>query len=255
MGRAKFVIDLDGVIYRDNKPLPHAKDLIELLSERGIDFILATNNSTKTREMFANKLKGMGIEVSPAKIITSSYVTAEYLRKERGKALIVGEKGIREEIKRIGWDILDHEEWKEATHVIVGMDRSLTYDKLKYATLAINDGARFIATNKDGSFPSEEGLIPGAGSIVSALETATGRRAKVMGKPYQPYVKIVKKILGKGDHWVVGDRIDTDMVLADKMNAKKVLILTGVSRVPRGDEDFVFKDLGGLIELLEKMGL
>ncbi len=250
----KLIIDMDGVIYRGSKPLPHAKEFIEFLQENGVEFVFATNNSTKTREMFAEKLGKMGIKVSPERIITSSYATAEYLRERynEGRAIIIGEKGIEEETRRIGWEVLPLEEWKRATHVLVGMDRTLTYDKLKAGCLAINNGARFVATNNDVNFPSEEGLIPGAGSMVAALEAATGKKAFVVGKPNEPYIEIIRRVLGEGEYWVIGDRVDTDMLLAERMSAKKVLVLTGVAREPTGREDYVVANLGELIAVLRE---
>ncbi len=250
----KLIIDMDGVIYRGSQRLPYAKEFIEFLQKRGIEFVFATNNSTKTREMFSEKLARMGIHVAPERIITSSYATAEYLkaREKYGRAIIIGERGVEEETKCIGWEILPLEEWKKATHVLVGMDRKLTYEKLKAGTLAINNGAKFIATNNDVNFPSEEGLIPGAGSMVAALEAATGKKAFVVGKPNEPYIEIIRKTLGDEEYWVIGDRADTDMILAERMGAKKVLLLTGVANEPTGKEDLVVKNLGELVEVLRE---
>ncbi len=250
----KFIIDMDGVIYRGSQSLPHAAEFIRFLQDNEIEFVFATNNSTKTREMFAEKLRRMGIFVSPERIITSSYATAEFLkaRYPHGRAIVVGEKGVAEEVRRIGWEILHLNDWKRATHVLVGMDRTLTYEKLKAATLAINNGAEFVATNNDVNFPSEEGLIPGAGSMVAALEAASGKKALVIGKPNRPYIEILRKVLGNGEYWVIGDRADTDMLLADAMHAKKVLLLTGVATAGTGNEDYVLSDLGELVELLKQ---
>jgi len=202
--------------------------------------------------MFAEKLARMGINVKPERIITSSYATAEFLRnrEKNGRAIIIGEKGVEEETKRIGWKVLNLDEWRKATHVLVGMDRNLTYEKLKSGTLAINNGAEFVATNSDVNFPSEEGLIPGAGSMVAALEAATGKKAMVIGKPNEPYIEILKNVLGNGEYWMVGDRTDTDMILGRKLNARNVLLLTGVAKKPAGMEDYVFNDLGEFVNFL-----
>ena len=248
----KFVIDMDGVLYRGNRKIEGADAFIEFLQDKDIPFLLATNNSTRTREMYVEKLKNMGINVSKDNIITSAYVTAEVLKKEKNEAsaLIVGEIGIFEEMKRIGWEIVDLKNWNKAEYVIVGMDTTLTYDKLKVGCLAINNGAKFIATNDDKNFPSEEGLIPGAGSMVAALEAATGKKARVMGKPNEPYVNTIKSILGSEDIWVVGDRIETDMLLADKLGAKKVLVLSGVTKEPVKNVDYVLKNIGELLKII-----
>ena len=248
----RFVIDMDGVLYRGNRKIEGADAFIKFLQDNGIPFLLATNNSTKTRGMYVEKLKNMGIKVREKNIITSAYVTAEVLKKEenRASALIIGEIGIFEEIKRIGWDILDSKNWSKAEYVIVGMDTTLTYEKLKAGCLAINNGAKFIATNDDKNFPSEEGLIPGAGSMVAALEAATGKKSRVMGKPNEPYVNMINSLLGSEDIWVVGDRIETDMLLAEKLGAKKVLVLSGVTKEPVKNVDYVINDVGRLPALL-----
>ncbi|EDY34835.1 haloacid dehalogenase-like hydrolase, putative [Aciduliprofundum boonei T469] len=243
---------MDGVLYRGNRKIEGADTFIKFLQDNGIPFLLATNNSTKTREMYVEKLKNMGIKVKEKNIITSAYVTAEVLKKEenRASALIIGEIGIFEEIKRIGWGILDSKNWSKAEYVIVGMDTTLTYEKLKAGCLAINNGAKFMATNDDKNFPSEEGLIPGAGSMVAALEAATGKKSRVMGKPNEPYVSMIKSLLGSEDIWVVGDRIETDMLLAEKLGAKKVLVLSGVTKEPVKNVDYVINDVGELPALL-----
>ncbi len=248
----KFVIDLDGVIYRGSKKLPYSDKFMKFLQDNGIEFVFATNNSTKTREMFVEKLAKMGIKVREERIITSSWATAQYLKMKgiKGKAIIIGEIGLVEEMRREGWKILNNDEWINATHVIVGMDRGLTYEKLKAGCLAIYNGAEFIASNDDRNFPSEEGIIPGAGSMVAALEAATGKKAFVIGKPNEPYVQILKNMLGRGEYWVVGDRVDTDMILADRLGAKKILILTGIADKPSGREDFVFRNLGEFLDFL-----
>ncbi len=251
----KFIIDMDGVLYRGNKKIEGADKLITFLQDHGIPFLLATNNSTRTRDMYVEKLRNMGMEVNRDNIITSAYVTAEVLKGERGhaRALIIGEMGIYHEIRRIGWSVVDFKEWREAEYVIVGMDTTLTYEKLKAGCLAINKGAKFIATNDDRNFPSEEGLIPGAGSMVAALEAATGKKAKVMGKPNEPYIQIIRKMLGDGDYWVVGDRIETDMLMADRLRAKKVLVLSGVATEPADRVDYVLPNAGALVDILARL--
>lgn len=251
----KFVIDMDGVLYRGNKKIEGADRFINFLKKNNIPFLLATNNSTKTRDMYVEKLKAIGMIVDRDRIITSAYVTSEVLKKERERAsaLIIGEVGIFEEINRIGWEIVDLKNWSKAEYVIVGMDTTLTYDKLKAGCLAINNGAKFIATNDDKNFPSEEGLIPGAGSMVAALEAATGKKARVMGKPNEPYLNIIRTILGDEDLWVVGDRIETDMLLAEKLQAKKVLVLSGVTKKPVKNVDYVVSNVGELADFLSSI--
>ncbi len=251
----RFIIDMDGVLYRGSRKIEGSEKLIHFLQEHKIPFLLATNNSTRTREMYVEKLHRIGMSVDRDAIITSAYVTAEILKKEReiASALIIGEIGIFEEIRRIGWGVVDYKDWKDAEYVIAGMDTTLTYEKLKAGCLAINEGAEFIATNDDKNFPSEEGLIPGAGSMVAALEAATGKKARVMGKPNQPYLQIIREILREGEYWVVGDRVETDMLMAEKLNARKVMVLSGVTKEPVSGADYNLPHAGALVEILKKM--
>ncbi len=248
----KFVIDMDGVLYLGNRRIEYAREFIEFLKERNMKFLLATNNSTKTAEMYVEKLKRMEINVEKERILTSGFATARYLKREKkfARVMIIGEEGLFKEFENIGWEIVNYEDWKDADYVVAGMDRKVTYDKLKYACLAIYNGAKFIGTNGDRNFPSEEGIIPGAGSFLSFLEAATFKKPIVIGKPNEPYIDVIKEILGSGNYWVVGDREDTDMLMGRKMNAKRVLILTGVTKKPRGDEDLFFKNLGEFMDYL-----
>jgi phosphoglycolate/pyridoxal phosphate phosphatase family enzyme len=230
-----FVFDLDGVIYRGNQPAPCAAQTVAEIRKSGHLVFFLTNNSAKTRIQYAQKLAEMQIKASPEEIMTSAYATALYL-KENGfdgaTAFVIGEEGLFAELSPIGVAFAEPSEDCRADVVVVGIDRSINYLKLKSAQQAILHGARFIATNRDATYPLENGRVePGAGSIVAAVEVASGVSPIVIGKP-ETYS--LEKILGltgskPEETVVVGDRIDTDVAMGKTAGVKTVLTLTGVT--------------------------
>jgi len=226
-----LLIDLDGVLYRGNTAIAHAQPFIAWLRTRGIAFRLVTNNATLTPAQYVDKLAGMGIAVQPEEIFTSSLATALYLERQTDSArtaYVIGEDGLRSALDGIGMRVTDH----RPAWVIVGLDRELTYEKLATAALAIAAGARFLGTNPDTSFPSERGLVPGAGAIQAALTATTGVRPAVVGKPEPLMLQLAMDQLGGSltDTAMLGDRLDTDIQGAQTMHMPSILVLTGVSK-------------------------
>ena len=227
-----FIFDMDGVIYRGNTVLPGAPQLINRLRQDGIPFLFLTNNSTTPAGDVAKRLCSMGIESSPEDILTSADATAAFLGSEHptARVLVIGEAGIRQALTAAGFGLTtDH---RLADVVIVGMDREATYGRLKDASLAIQRGARFIATNLDASLPSEEGLVPGAGSLVGMLEIASGVKAQAIGKPAPDIFRqaLVRLGISHESAATVGDRPETDIVGGQAARLKTVAVLTGVAR-------------------------
>jgi len=226
-----LLIDLDGVLYRGNTAIAHAQSFIAWLRTRGIAFRLVTNNATLTPAQYVDKLTGMGIAAQPEEVFTSSLATALYLERQTDSgrtAYVIGEDGLRSALDGIGMRITDH----RPAWVIVGLDRELTYEKLATAALAIAAGARFLGTNPDTSFPSERGLVPGAGAIQAALTATTGVRPAVVGKPEPLMLQLAMDQLGGSltDTAMLGDRLDTDIQGAQTMHIPSILVLTGVSK-------------------------
>ncbi|AIF70326.1 sugar-catabolism phosphotransferase [Palaeococcus pacificus DY20341] len=257
-----IIFDMDGVIYRGSNPIDGAKEVVEYLKSRGIPFIFLTNNSTRNAAMYREKLEKMGISVSEERIITSGYATAHYLEKhfEKGETFVIGGRGLIEEIKNIGWPIIGMEEikerWHDVKYVVVGLDTKLTYEKLKYATLAIRNGALFVGTNPDTTYPGEQGILPGAGSILAALKASSGNEPLVIGKPNQPVYEIIKEKLKVDELWVVGDRLDTDIAFAKKIGAKAIMVLTGVNTLEDVEKseikpDLILPTIGDLLDYLK----
>jgi phosphoglycolate/pyridoxal phosphate phosphatase family enzyme len=228
-----FVFDLDGVIYRGEQPLPGAIETIHTLRQLGHQVYFFTNNSTQTRTSYMHKLCGMGIPVDEEHIMTSSYATALYLDEQgaRGASVyIVGGEGINVELTAIGMRVVDG---PPADYVVVGLDREFCYDKLMKAQQAIFKGAQFIATNRDTTFPLEDGLVaPGSGSIVAAVEAASGVKPVTIAKPETPALLEIMHLAHSTpqDTVVVGDRLDTDILVGKRAGTITVLVLTGISK-------------------------
>ncbi|WP_456365966.1 HAD-IIA family hydrolase [Thermococcus sp.] len=249
-----IILDMDGVLYRGEEPIEGAKEAVGFLKERGIPFVLLTNNSTKTPGSYREKLLRMGIEVPEERIVTSGLATRLYMEEhfKPGKVFVIGGEGLLEEMKSLGWGLVDvggakKGGWKEVEYVVVGLDPDLTYEKLKYGTLAIRKGARFIGTNPDTTYPAEEGLYPGAGAIIAALKASTGAEPLIIGKPNEPaYEVAVERLRSFGEFeeiWMVGDRLDTDVVFAKRFGMKAVMVLTGVSSLEEVERSGIRPDL------------
>ena len=178
-----FIFDADGTLYRGEAVLPGAAEFIADLRRLGVPWLVATNNSTMPPAGVAARLTRMGIPATAADVINSSQVAAAYVAREMPGAgvFMVGEAGVREALVAAGVAVT--EDWQAADAVVVGLDREATYARLRDAALAIRRGARFIASNADRTLPTEQGLIPGAGSVVAFLEIATDVPAHVIGKP------------------------------------------------------------------------
>lgn len=224
-----FIIDIDGVLYRGGQPLAGAREFIEFLQAEGTPFLLLTNNSTRTPAQYVDKLRRMGIEVDEETTLTSAQATAMYLEQAApgARVYLIGEEGLRAEIAGRGFILAE----EDVEFVVVGMDTHLTYDKLRMATLAIRRGATFIGTNPDRTFPSEEGIVPGCGAILAALEAATDVRPLVIGKPQRTMFELALARMGTGQGTtaVLGDRLDTDILGGKEVGLLTILVLSGVT--------------------------
>ena len=250
-----IAFDMDGVLYRGEQPLPAAAELVAELEKRGIGFVMVTNNATKTPEEYAAKLARMGMTVPAERIVTSAIATRDWMRQryEPGTTVyVLGMAALQQAIYDGGYFV---PAGRDAQVVVNGADFTLTYEKLKIATLAIRAGADWIATNADRTFPSEEGLIPGSGAIVAALQAATDRAPIVIGKPEPAMVLRAADLLGvpPDQLLVVGDRLDTDILAGQRAGSFTALVLTGVStltdvRASTVQPDIVLDDLHVLLE-------
>ena len=225
-----LIVDMDGVLWRGDEPMPGLSDFFAFLRRRHIDFVLATNNASRTPGQYVDKLARFGVEVSPRCVLTSAEAAAAYLASTApsgARVYPVGEEGLWRALGRRGFVLTE----EGAEYVVVGWDRQLTWDTLATAALLIHAGAGFIGTNPDVNFPTERGPVPGNGAQLAALEVTTGVAPVVVGKPeprmYQQALQLMEA--SPETTAVVGDRLDTDIAGGVRANLATVLVLSGIT--------------------------
>jgi len=228
-----FILDCDGVLWRGERVIEGAPQAVKALVELGKTVVYATNNSTRSRKVYARRLGRMGFPAEENMVFSSSYITARYLEGRVSTAFVIGEEGLVEELLARGIEIAPLDPDERVDSVVVGLDRGLTYGKLALALSHLEKEALFVATNRDVTLPSSTGLLPGAGAIVAALETASGRKVDVeAGKPSPIFFETVlrDKNVDPSEALVIGDRLDTDIEGAEKAGLDSALVFTGVAR-------------------------
>ncbi|WP_206911509.1 TIGR01457 family HAD hydrolase [Enterococcus sp. DIV0840] len=223
-----YLIDLDGTIYLGKEVIPAGKRFVERLQELKLPFLFVTNNTTKTPEAVADRLaQEFEIQVSAKTVYTASLATIDYM-KEQGKGnrvYVIGESGLVDLILSAGF------EWdeEEPDYVIVGLDTDINYEKFATAALCIRNGATFIGTNPDKSIPTERGLLPGAGSFISLIQTATQTDPIMIGKPNAVIMNEALKVMkvNKEDVIMVGDNYETDIQSGLQNGIDSLLVLSG----------------------------
>jgi 4-nitrophenyl phosphatase len=248
----RLIIDMDGVLYRGSEAIAGVGGFVEFLRRREFKFALATNNSTRTPQQFVDKLAGMGMTVFRDEVLTSGQATADYLTgiaPTGTRLFVVGQDGLRTALRSAGFTLAED----RVEFVVVGMDFSVCYESLAQATLLIRAGARFIGTNPDRTFPSERGIVPGAGSLLAFLEAATGVTPTVIGKPQTIMIEQALERLGAqpSETGMLGDRLETDILAGKRAGLSTILVLSGVtdSTLLAGSDiqpDLVFRDVGHL---------
>lgn len=254
-----LIIDMDGVLYRGKTAIPGTGALLDFLREQGIGFLLATNNSTKTPQQYVARLAAMEVAVEPEEILTSAQATAAYLRgiaPMGARVFVVGQDGLFTALREAGFAPVE----ERPDFVVVGMDFNVCYERLAQATLHIRAGARFIGTNADRTFPSERGIVPGAGSLLALLETATNVAPTVIGKPGTALVEqaLARMNAHAATTGMLGDRLDTDILAGRRAGLVTLLVMSGVTDAETlaGSElqpDLVFRDVGHLHAIWEEV--
>ena len=244
-----LLVDLDGVVYRGADPVPGVAAVLADRAARGDDIVYVTNNSMHYRADYQTRLAAMGCPVTPDTVVSSARATAVYLQEHDPgirRVLVLGAGGLERELLDVGYDVVGS--GTAATRVsqegidgfaaagnpdavVVGLDPNLTYLRLWVAADCVRAGAHFIATNRDPLYPTERGLRPGAGSIVAAVETATGVVPVSIGKPAPYLLEAAAHAVGRepSEAIMIGDAIGTDLAAARAVGARCVVMLTGVT--------------------------
>lgn len=248
-----LILDMDGVLWRENTAIGDLPWIFKRFKALNLQVVLATNNGTRTPEQYIQKISSFGVEVNKDQIINSAMAVAYLLMKRfpnGGPVYILGEVGLSSALKDAGFF---HAE-ENVIAVIGGMDRAIDFMKLKRATLLIRAGAPFYFTNPDRTYPTPEGLIPGAGSILAALEAACDVKAIIAGKPSPALFEFSLENLGTApEHTlVVGDRLETDILGGQTVYCKTALVLSGVATAAEGNSwkpkiDLIIPELADLV--------
>lgn len=224
-----YLIDLDGTMYRGTEVIQEAIDFVKKLTERNIPYLYVTNNSTRTPAQVAKKLSDFGIDTKEEQVFTTSQATANYIYDKNSDATVyvIGEEGIFTAIQEKGLSLAN----EDAEYVVIGMDRSISYDKYAVACLAVRNGATFISTNGDIALPTERGLLPGNGSLTSVITVSTQTQPIFIGKPESIIMEQALKVLGTelSETLMVGDNYDTDIMAGMNAGMDTLLVHTGVT--------------------------
>lgn len=238
-----FLFDLDGVVYLGNELLPGSKETLARLRKAGKEIRFLTNDPRPTRSQLARRLAGMGIKARIEEVISSGWATARYLEHSGVEsAHVVGSRGLTAEILAVGIEVVDNE---PCDAVVVGCDEHVGYGHLRQASRRIFEGASFVATNADGSFPSAKGPLPGTGAIVEAIRATTNAKPVVVGKPYPPMFDLALQGLDAGRErtLMVGDSPDSDIEGARRAAIQSVVVSRDAALV-----EGVVRDLSGLFD-------
>jgi 5'-nucleotidase len=230
-----WLMDMDGVLVREEQAIPGAEEFLTGLQEREIPFLVLTNNSIYTPRDLAARLRASGLNVPEESIWTSALATASFLEDQRpaGSAFVVGEAGLTTALHEAGYTLTD----RSPDYVVLGETRTYSFDRITRAIRLVVGGARFIATNPDTTGPSPDGPLPATGSVAALISRATGVAPYFVGKPNPLMIRSALNTLDAHSESTVmiGDRMDTDIVAGLEAGLETILVLTGVTTMPDTD--------------------
>lgn len=252
-----LVIDMDGVLWRDDAPIGNLSAIFQRVRERGLKFIFATNNGSRTPGQYLERLAGFGVTVEPWQVITSALGVAQMLKGKipaGAPVFVVGGEGVKVALREQGFKVVPVETAETAQAVVMGVDREITFAKMSEAALLVRRGIPFFATNPDKTFPTPRGEIPGAGAWISVIVTATDVEPIYAGKPYPFLMEMALERLGTKceETLVIGDRLETDIAAGQAVGCPTALVLSGVSTRAQAETweprpTFIIEDLETLV--------
>lgn len=253
-----FLLDMDGTFYLSDQLLDGALRLIELLREQKKEFLFLTNNSSKHRGQYAEKISRLGLPLPEELVLTSGEATTLHLNKQHpgAKVFVVGTPFLEEEFRQHGFQLVEH----EPDFLVLGFDTTLTYQKLWKLCDFVRAGIPYIATHPDFNCPTETGWMPDIGAMIAFVKAATGREPDlVVGKPNRIIVDAAaaKLNLNIDQMAMIGDRLYTDIALGQSSGIVTVLVLSGETKIEDLKDspfqpDYTFQNLGGVADWLEK---
>lgn len=240
---------MDGVVYRGNRPIPGARRFVEALQNAGRPYLFLTNNPDYTPADLSRRLKRMGMNVPPEHFYTAAEATALFLagQSRRPRVFAIGEKALLDALRNRGAVITD----RKPDYVVVGSSKRYGFHDVEKAINFVAAGARLIGTNPDPLGPAEDGVTPGCGALVAPIERATGRKTYFIGKPNPLMMRTALRTINvrSSNAYMVGDRMDTDIIAGIESGMKTILVLSGVTSRPEIGRfpyrpDFVFRHVG-----------
>jgi len=224
-----WLMDMDGVLVREEHAVPGADRFLASLTEQGTPFLLLTNNSIYTRRDLAARLRASGLDVPEESIWTSALATARFLEDQRpgGSAFVIGEAGLTTALHDAGYTLTD----RDPDYVVLGETRTYSFERITRAIRLITAGARFIATNPDTTGPTPDGPLPATGSVAALISRATGVEPYYVGKPNPLMMRSALNALDAHSETtaMIGDRMDTDIVSGLEAGLETILVLTGLT--------------------------
>lgn len=253
--KTAFISDMDGVIYHGNNLLPGAADFVRMLEKRRLKYLFLTNSSERTPRELAEKLSRLGVDVAPEHFYTSALATADFLSRQKPGCSVfaIGEAGLTNALYEKGISMND----VDPDFVVIGETRSYSFERLEKAVHLVLKGAKLIGTNPDLTGPTEKGIVPATGALISPIELSTGKKGYFIGKPNPFMMRRAVKFLNamSRETVIIGDRMDTDIIAGVEAEVDTVLVLSGVTK----QEDignFAYSPkyiMSGLAELVEKL--
>ncbi len=251
-----WLMDMDGVLVREEQPIPGAERFLARLHELGLPFLLLTNNSIYTRRDLAARLAASGLHVPEDAIWTSALATARFLRDQRpgGSAFVIGEAGLTTALHDAGYTLTE----RSPDYVVLGETRTYSFERITRAIRLIAAGARFIATNPDATGPTADGPLPATGSVAALISRATGVEPYFVGKPNPLMMRSALNAIEAHSETtaMIGDRMDTDVIAGLEAGMETVLVLTGVT-TREAAERYPFRAsriVDSVADLLETLG-
>lgn len=251
-----LLIDLDGVVWIGREPVPGSAEALKTLLETGKRLVFVTNNPGKHPAAYAERLGEMGVVVSAEQIVTAGMVVARLAGEaagDGGSAFVIGAKALKEMVAASGARVLEGEEGREAGAVVVSGHRGFDYGELLTAKRALDRGAALFATSHDPTMPFPGGEVPGTGAVLAAVETASGRRAEIAGKPERHLFEMAREALGECESVAMaGDRLSSDITGGARAGLETILVLSGTTTREEAAAaspapDFVLESLSGLL--------
>ena len=225
------LIDMDGTIYSGETRIDGVNNALKFLEEQGVEVFFLTNYAGREREAYSEKLEKMGIDASSEEVVTSGWLTAKYISQNfpEAEVFVLGEKDLEEEL--INQDIKVVENCDNPEILVVSNKHDLRYEDLKEVLQGVDEETQVLGTNPDETIPGEDGEIPGAGTIIKAVETMTGKKVKIIGKPSENAVETVTEMenVSPENCVMIGDRLNTDILMVEETGMESVLVLSGVS--------------------------